>query len=81
MPKIHRLRLPPSTLLLLYTDGVIERDRRPLHGLADLLNAAIFAYNFSQLPTAAVVERQMLLTGQNRDDAAILAAWAPPAYL
>ena len=63
---------------LLYTDGVIERDRKPLQGMADLLNAAIFAYNFSRLPTASVVERQMLLTGENPDDAAILAVWTPP---
>jgi hypothetical protein len=29
------------------------------------------------LPTAAVIEKQMFLTGSNHDDAAILTAWTP----
>ena len=40
-------------------------------------DAAIFATKFSMLPTAAVIEKQMFLTGSNHDDAAILTAWTP----
>jgi hypothetical protein len=66
-------------LLVFYTDGVTEHQRKPLEGAAELCNAAIFARKFSALPSAAVIEKQMFLTGANRDDAAILTAWTPPA--
>jgi hypothetical protein len=35
----------------------------------------IFAYNVKHLASAAVIERQMFLTGSNFDDSAILTAW------
>ena len=79
LPALHTVRLPAGTLLVLYTDGVTERERLPLRGMAELLQAATFAYNFATLPSASVLERQMLLTGANADDAAILAAWMPVA--
>lgn len=77
MPALHEITIPASSLLVLYTDGVTEHERRPLHGAAELRNAAIFAANFSMLPTAAVIEKQMFLTGSNHDDAAILTVWTP----
>jgi len=45
-----------------YTGGVTEHQRKPLQGAAELREAAIFATNFSLLPTASVIEKQMFLT-------------------
>ena len=71
------VNVPASTLLVLYTDGVSERGRNPLQGESQLRDAAMFAYQASHLSSAAVIERQMFLTGSNPDDAAILTAWTP----
>jgi serine phosphatase RsbU (regulator of sigma subunit) len=74
-PALHVLSVPAATLLVFYTDGVSERDRKPIVGEAQLRDAATFAYKAEHLPSAAVIERQMFLTGSNLDDAAILTAW------
>jgi hypothetical protein len=71
---------PTTRCSCFYTDGVTEHDRKPLHGEAQLRQAAIFAYNFSSLPTAAVIEKHMGLTGSNHDDVAILTAWTPRSF-
>jgi serine phosphatase RsbU (regulator of sigma subunit) len=76
-PALHVVNVPASTLLVLYTDGVSERGRNPLQGESQLRDAAMFAYQASHLSSAAVIERQMFLTGSNPDDAAILTAWTP----
>jgi len=70
--------VPESSLLISYTDGVTEYDRKPLTGVAELHDAAIFAYNLASLPSAGVIERQMGLSAANYDDAAILTAWRLP---
>jgi serine phosphatase RsbU (regulator of sigma subunit) len=77
VPALRHIDIPDDALLVFYTDGVTEHDRKPLHGEAQLREAAIFAYNFASLPTAAVIEKQMGLTGSNYDDVAILTAWTP----
>jgi serine phosphatase RsbU (regulator of sigma subunit) len=74
---MHVVDLPPDTLLVFYTDGVTERDRDPLGGEDQLRDATSFAYRYASLPSASVIERQMFLTGANRDDASILTAWTP----
>jgi serine phosphatase RsbU (regulator of sigma subunit) len=74
---MHTVELPPDTLLVFYTDGVTENERDPLSGEEQLRKASSFAYRYSSLPSASVIERQMLLSGANRDDAAILTAWTP----
>jgi serine phosphatase RsbU (regulator of sigma subunit) len=79
MPVLREVHVPAASLLVFYTDGVTENERKPLQGAAELREAAIFAANFSALPTADVIEKQMFLTGSNIDDAAILTAWTPPA--
>jgi serine phosphatase RsbU (regulator of sigma subunit) len=79
LPALREVSVPAATLLVFYTDGVTERERKPLQGAAQLREAAIFASKFSILPTAGVIEKQMFLTGSNHDDAAILTAWTPPA--
>jgi serine phosphatase RsbU (regulator of sigma subunit) len=78
LPVLRELGVPPGTLLVFYTDGVTEHKRKPLQGAAELRDAAIFAMQFSLVPTASVIEKQMFLSGSNRDDAAILTAWTPP---
>jgi serine phosphatase RsbU (regulator of sigma subunit) len=77
MPALREVDVPASTLLVFYTDGVTEHEFKPLQGATELRDAAIFATKFSLLPTAAVIEKLMFLTGSNRDDAAILTAWTP----
>jgi serine phosphatase RsbU (regulator of sigma subunit) len=77
-PAIHEADVPRSTLLVFYTDGVTERKRRPVEGAGELRGAAIFATKFPSLPAAWVIEKQLSLSGANRDDAAILTAWTPP---
>jgi serine phosphatase RsbU (regulator of sigma subunit) len=74
-PALHVVSIPAATLLVLYTDGVSERDRKPIQGEFQLRDAVIFAYNVKHLASAAVIERQMFLTGSNLDDAAIMTAW------
>jgi serine phosphatase RsbU (regulator of sigma subunit) len=78
-PTLREIDVPAATLLVFYTDGVTEHKRRPVEGAGELREAAMFATNFSLMGTASVIEKQMLLTGSNRDDAAILTAWTPPA--
>ena len=75
IPALHVVSVPAATLLVFYTDGVSERGRKPIEGEAQLREAAIFAHKASHLASAAVIERQMFLTGSNLDDAAILTAW------
>jgi serine phosphatase RsbU (regulator of sigma subunit) len=75
VPDLHVVNVPASTLLVFYTDGVSERGQKPIQGEAQLRDAAMFAYQASHLLSAAVIERQMFLTGSNLDDAAILTAW------
>ena len=79
-PALRHIAVPEAALLVFYSDGVTEHDREPLHGEAELRDAAIFAYNFASLPTASVIEKQMHLTGSNRDDVAILTAWTPRLF-
>ena len=78
-PAVRTVIVPAGTLLVLYTDGVIESERRPLHGETELREAVTFAYQFSALSTATVIEERLLMTESNRDDAAILTAWMPYA--
>jgi serine phosphatase RsbU (regulator of sigma subunit) len=76
-PVLRVVTVPAAALLVFYTDGVSEHEMKPLQGAAELHAASVFAYGRSALPAAAVIERRMLLTGSNRDDAAILTAWMP----
>lgn len=63
----------PGSLLVLYTDGLIEYDRDVLDGERQLLDAvAAEAIRPSADPAAAIRER-VLGPSQNRDDIAILA--------
>lgn len=77
-PALHVVRVPAGTLFVFYTDGVSERERNALRGEAQLHDAAMFAYNFSTLQTATVIEKQMFLTGLNAT-MPHLTAWIPPS--
>jgi serine phosphatase RsbU (regulator of sigma subunit) len=78
LPLMREVSVPSSTLLVFYTDGVTEHKRKPVQGAVELREAVMFAAKFARLPTASVIEKQLLLSGSNRDDAAILTAWTPP---
>jgi serine phosphatase RsbU (regulator of sigma subunit) len=77
VPMLHVMKVPSDSLLVFYTDGVTEHEYDAIRGEAQLRNAALFAYQHWELPSASVIERQMFLTGTNHDDAAILTAWTP----
>jgi serine phosphatase RsbU (regulator of sigma subunit) len=79
-PAVHAVSIPGETLLVFYTDGVSERERRPLQGTAQLHDATNVAYRSSSLHAAGVIEEQMSLMGPNPDDAAILTAWTPARW-
>ena len=81
LPLVRTVTVPAASLLVLYTDGVNERRSDPLGEAAKLRAAALFAYQVPSFDTAAVIEKQMFLTGVNRDDAAILTAQMPAAHV
>jgi len=81
VPTVHVVDVPAGTLVVFYTDGVIDRRRDATLGPKALLSAAAFAHHYSALSAASVIERQMFLTGPNNDDAAILTARAPSMRL
>jgi serine phosphatase RsbU (regulator of sigma subunit) len=80
VPALHTVAVPEGTLVVLYTDGVTEHDRKPLDGASELCDAATFAYNFPKMPIASLIEQQMDLDDGNYDDAAILTAWTPRRF-
>jgi serine phosphatase RsbU (regulator of sigma subunit) len=78
LPELHHVKVPAASLLVFYTDGVTEYDRRPLTGAAQLHDASLFAYELPALQAARVIEKRMRIGRGLRDDAAILAAWTSP---
>jgi hypothetical protein len=76
--QVHCVDVPPASLLVLYTDGVTEREREPLRGAEQLLEAVAFAHKVSLVPVTEVIGRQMSLAGPNPDDTAILSVWSVP---
>jgi len=76
-PELRVASMPGGSLLVLYTDGVTEHERRPLRGEAQLRDAADLAYKYSVSQVASAIEALMFLTPANRDDASILTAWMP----
>jgi len=74
VPRIYTVPLPPGSLLVLYTDGVTEHQRRPLEGVEQLRKAALRAYATATRSAAVSIERSMRLSADNCDDAAILTA-------
>lgn len=74
---MHVVKLLAETLVVFYTDGVTEGIGGVVAGQEQLRTAAMVAQKYVQFPSAPVIERQMFLTGANRDDAAILTVRAP----
>lgn len=72
---------PASALLVLYTDGVTEYERRPLLGETQLFDAARSAYACSAPATALAIEELMSLPAYNHDDVSILTASLPGVNL
>jgi len=74
---VHVVKVPAETLLVLYTDGVVEYRRDTIGAQKRLREAATVAHYHSRLPAAQVIEGQMFLNGSNADDASILTARTP----
>jgi len=77
VPALRVAFAPAQTLLVLYTDGVIEHERQALRGETQLRDAAMSAYGRATPPTASSIEQLMSLAATNEDDASILASWTP----
>jgi serine phosphatase RsbU (regulator of sigma subunit) len=75
----HVVNIAPTTLVVLYTDGVSEHERDPITGAAELFAATLLAYEVPMTIPAALIEERLVLTDANRDDAAILTLRMPPA--
>ena len=74
---VHRRWLAPGTLLLLYTDGLVERRGEDLHDGIGRLAHALTQYHDE--PLGDVADNVLTLsTGPLEDDAAILALRLPP---
>jgi anti-sigma regulatory factor (Ser/Thr protein kinase) len=71
--RADHLLLPRSSLLLLYTDGLVETERRPIEGEASLLKA-LAAVDPSDEAPARTIYRQLISDGA-RDDVAILSVY------
>ena len=74
-PTMRVVDLEAATLVVLYTDGVIEHGKDAIKGVDELIDAAIRAYDCSSSPQAHIIEKNMYLTGLNSDDASILTAF------
>jgi serine phosphatase RsbU (regulator of sigma subunit) len=70
------VRVPESSLVVLYTDGFTEREKQAAQGAIDLLDAARLAYRFPALSSASVIEHHLGLPNGNTDDAAMLTVWS-----
>jgi serine phosphatase RsbU (regulator of sigma subunit) len=79
VPTLTSARTPPATLLVLYTDGVIEHERQFLRGETQLRQAAMFAPRQSSRPIATLIADLTFKADGNNDDIAILAALMPSA--
>jgi serine phosphatase RsbU (regulator of sigma subunit) len=77
-PSLHTAHLPADTLLVMYTDGVTDRERDGALGQRQLRKATVLARKFRRVAASLILEREMALTGSGHDDAAILTAWTPP---
>jgi len=80
VPSLQVAATPSNSLLVLYTDGVTERLRRPLAGEEALRSAAILAYGNAEKPAATVIVELLNLNGSNEDDASILTAWTGEGF-
>ena len=65
--------VPPGSLLVLYTDGLIEYDRDILDGERRVLDAVAREATQPTADPAAAIRERVLGARQNRDDIAILA--------
>ena len=73
--KIRIIDVPPSTLLVLYTDGVSEHRKDAIQGEHELFDAVTLAYRSTSFPKADIIEKTMFLSGLNTDDVSILTAF------
>jgi serine phosphatase RsbU (regulator of sigma subunit) len=73
----HVIDVPPSTLIVFYTDGVTEHDRDPIKGEEQLHRAAAHAYGKPRSNAAHSIVRQILANTDAADDVAVLTVRTP----
>ena len=72
-------RLSPGEVLILYTDGLVERRNRPLEeGTAALLELAAQAWNGNPEDLVDVIISQLASGPERSDDVALLAVSMKP---
>jgi serine phosphatase RsbU (regulator of sigma subunit) len=67
------IALPRDVLLVFYTDGIIEHDRKPLQGETEIAQAALSAYDLPGHDAAGVIAEGVFKNGRGHDDAAVMA--------
>ena len=77
VPTFQEVQIPQGSLLVFYTDGIIENQRLPLDGSRHLLEAVLNAYTFHKQQFAKAITKLMFLGEMNRDDAAVLTLFSP----
>jgi len=68
----HAIVLAADSMLVLYTDGVTERERDPIRGERELAHAACLAYGVSDEQHARAIAECVFRSGRGHDDAAVL---------
>jgi anti-sigma regulatory factor (Ser/Thr protein kinase) len=71
--------VPPGSLLVLYTDGLIEHTRNPIEGEAALTRAVREECGASSPNPARTIEERVLAGGRPPDDVAVLTVSLAPA--
>ena len=70
--------LPPETLLLLYTDGIIEYERDLNAGEQRLFEAVAAEYRAPRGASARAIQERVFQTARNNDDVATMTLYVEP---
>ncbi len=77
VPQLRTIGIPDASLLVFYTDGISEAERRPLAGMERLRDAADVAFNLASSATADIIEALLSIGTPRADDASILTLRTP----
>jgi serine phosphatase RsbU (regulator of sigma subunit) len=70
--QVYTISVPAQTLVVLYTDGVTERERDPIRGERELADAGILAYDLSDGDYARTIAESVFASGRGHDDAGLM---------
>jgi serine phosphatase RsbU (regulator of sigma subunit) len=77
VPRLRTIGVPESALLVFYTDGISEAEKRPLDGMGRLRDATNLAFNLPSSPTADIIEARLAIGRPRPDDASVLTLRTP----